>query len=349
MTTEERFMARCLYLANLGKYKVAPNPMVGALLVYNNRIIGEGYHQQYGKTHAEPNAIHSVKKTDRKWICQSTLYVNLEPCSHYGKTPPCAELIVQKKIKRVVVATLDPNPQVAGKGVEMLRKAGIEVSVGVLKQEAQQLNKRFFTFQTQKRPYIILKWAQSFDGFIDKKRQNSTQTPTLISNSITQKMTHKMRAENMSIMVGKNTVLLDNPSLTVRNWQGQSPIRIAIDTNNQIPTSFKIKDNHTKTLIVGNITKKQSEKLQYIKVKNTSQLNVVLNKIFEQNIHSILVEGGFSLLQSFLSLGLWDEINIEIAPFNLFGGVKAPFIPTNVIKTLHTTIEQNLWLHFERA
>ncbi len=348
MTTEERFMARCLYLANLGKYRVAPNPMVGAVIVYNNRIIGEGYHQEYGKPHAEPNAIHSVKEEDKLFLSESTLYVNLEPCSHYGKTPPCAALIVSKKIKKVVIGTLDPNPKVAGRGVKILEEAGIEVSVGILEKEALFLNRRFFTFQTQKRPFIILKWAQSADGFIDKKRTSPKETPTLISNPITQKMTHKMRAENMGIMVGKNTVLLDNPSLTVRSWRGQSPIRIAFDRKNEIPESFKIKNNAVKSLIIGNTTNKKSENLVYLGVEDTFQLTSVLEKLYHENIHSILVEGGSTLLQSFLSLNVWDEINVEITPVKIFDGVKSPTLPNNAIETSRSVIEKNLWLHFER-
>ncbi len=348
MTTEERFMARCLYLANLGKYRVAPNPMVGAVIVYNNKIIGEGYHQKYGEPHAEPNAINSVKESDKQFLSKSTLYVNLEPCSHYGKTPPCASLIVSKKIKRVVIATLDPNPKVAGRGVKILEEAGVKVSVGILEKEAKFLNRRFFTFQTKKRPFIILKWAQSIDGFIDKKRTSRKETPTLISNPITQKMTHKMRAENMGIMVGKNTILLDNPSLTVRNWRGQSPIRIAFDRKNEIPQSFKIKNKTVKSFIIGNRTYEKTENLVYLEIENTFQLTSVLEKLYKKNINSILVEGGSTLLQSFLSLNLWDEINVEITPKKLFDGVKSPTIPNNAKKTSHSTIENNLWLHFEK-
>ncbi len=348
MITEERFMARCLYLANLGKYKVAPNPMVGAVIVYNDRIIGEGYHQEYGKPHAEPNAINSVKEVDKQFLSDSTLYVNLEPCSHYGKTAPCATLIVKHKIKRVVIATLDPNPRVAGRGLKILQDAGVEVLVGVLEKEALFLNRRFFTFQTKNRPFIILKWAQSIDGFIDKKRTEPSEKPILISNPITQKMTHKMRAENMSIMVGKNTVLLDNPTLTVRNWIGQSPIRIAFDCKNEIPEYFKIKDNSVKSIILGNTVNENLQNLIYLNVKDTSYLEFVLKELHKQNIHSILVEGGFTLLQSFLQLNLWDEINVEISPFKIYDGVESPSIPSNAIETSRDKIEDNLWLHFEK-
>ena len=223
MVVEEKYMHRCLQLAQFGGGYVSPNPMVGAVLVINDEIIGEGYHRRFGEAHAEPNAINSVE--NKELLKQATLYVNLEPCSFYGKTPPCADLIVRSGIPRVVIGTLDPHPKVSGKGVKILEEAGIEVAVGVLKQECRELNKRFFIFQEQKRPYVLLKWAQTRDGFMDKLRSNATQTPLLISNNITKLLTHKMRSENQSILVSTNTVLLDNPSLTVRNWSGKNPIR----------------------------------------------------------------------------------------------------------------------------
>ena len=224
---QDLYMYRCLQLAELGVGYVAPNPMVGAVLVCNDKIIGEGYHHRYGDAHAEPNAINSVKEVEL--LGQSTLYVSLEPCSHYGKTPPCADLIVSSGIPRVIIGTLDPNPKVAGKGVEKLRNAGVEVIVGVLEEECRELNKRFFIFQELRRPYVLLKWAQTRDGFMDRVRTDVSEPPLQISNNITRQLTHKMRAENQSILVGANTVLLDNPSLTVRNWSGRSPVRIAID------------------------------------------------------------------------------------------------------------------------
>ncbi len=344
MNREEQFMARCLYLANLGKYEVAPNPMVGAVIVHKNRIIGEGYHQKYGQPHAEPNAIYSVKEKDKKYLSQSTLYVNLEPCSHYGKTPPCAHLIARHKIKRVVIATLDPNPKVAGKGVEILQKAGIEVCVGVLEKEALELNKRFFTFQMQKRPFITLKWAETKDGFMDKRRENHNEKPIFISNPITQKLTHKMRAENMAIMVGKNTALLDNPTLTVRYWRGKSPIRITFDKKGVIPNHFNLKNEQTKTFI---FTQKPIDKpnLTSLKIDTTFNLPTVLKELYQQNIHSILVEGGSALLHSFLSENLWDEINIETSNQIISNGVKAPKTPKQAKKTIQLKIENNQWVH----
>ncbi len=348
MNMEEQFMARCLYLANLGKYNVAPNPMVGAVIVHQNRIIGEGYHQKYGEAHAEPNAIKSVKEKDQHLIPNSTLFVNLEPCSHFGKTPPCAELIVRSKIKRVVIATLDPNPQVAGRGVKILEKAGIEVSVGILEKEALELNKRFFTFQLKKRPFITLKWAQTKDRFIDKKRSSYTEKPILISNPITQKLTHKMRAENMAIMVGKNTALLDNPTLTVRNWQGNSPIRLTFDKKDEIPTHFNLKNGEIKTFIF-------SEKniaipnVNSLKIANTFDLHSILKELYKQQIHSILIEGGSTLLHSFICKNLWDEMNIETSNHLIKKGIKAPKTPKKFKKTLEVKIEDNEWLHIENS
>ena len=240
LSTDEKYMARCLQLAQSGGGYVSPNPMVGAVIVCNDRIIGEGYHRHIGEAHAEPNAIYSVN--NKELLSQSTLYVNLEPCSHYGKTPPCADLIVKKRIKKVVIGTLDPNPKVSGRGAEILRDAGIEVIVGVLEKECHTLNRRFFTFQINKRPYILLKWAQTRDGFIDHCRSDNSIQALKISNSITQLLTHKMRSENMAIMVSTNTVLLDNPSLTLRYWFGKSPLRVAIDRKNMIPDNYIIKD-----------------------------------------------------------------------------------------------------------
>ncbi|MFM2292377.1 MAG: 5-amino-6-(5-phosphoribosylamino)uracil reductase, partial [Bacteroidota bacterium] len=227
------YISRCLQLAQYGAGYVAPNPMVGCVIVCDGKVIGEGYHHRYGEAHAEPNAINSVK--DKSLLSKSTLYVSLEPCSHFGKTPPCANLIIESQIQRVVIGTLDPNPKVAGRGVKLLQDAGIEVEVGFLTEACRELNKRFFIYQEQKRCYVLLKWAQTKDGFMDRIRTDINQAPLQISNSFTRQLTHKMRSENQAIMVSTNTVILDNPSLTVRNWTGKSPIRIAIDRQGRIP------------------------------------------------------------------------------------------------------------------
>ncbi len=344
MTIELKYMQRCLELAQFGGGYVAPNPMVGAVLVCDNKIIGEGYHQRYGEAHAEPNAINAVKQ--KELIEKSTLYVNLEPCSHYGKTPPCASLIVKYQIKRVVIGTLDPNPKVSGKGVEILRAAGIEVTVGVLEAECRNLNKRFFIFQEQHRPYVLLKWAQTQNGFIDKNRQSVSESPLAISNPITKQLTHQMRSENQAILVGTNTALLDNPSLTVRNWPGKSPIRIAIDREGKIPTHFHLFDGVIPTLIFTEIEKQNRPNIEFIRIVfDENCLNTILQKIHERNIHSVLVEGGAKLLNCFIQNGCWDEANVEVSPMTIEEGVCAPILGTFPISS--KVFNQHKWLFFQ--
>ncbi len=338
------YMQRCLQLAQNGVGYVAPNPMVGAVVVHNDKIIGEGFHKRYGDAHAEPNAINSVK--DISLLPESTLYVNLEPCSHFGKTPPCADFIIEHKISQVVIGTLDPNPKVSGRGVELMRKAGIEVVVGVMEKECWELNKRFFIFQEQKRPYVLLKWAQTNDGFIDKKRTHHTEQPLLISNAITKQLTHKMRAENQSILVGANTVLLDNPSLTVRNWSGKSPIRIAIDRLGRIPSDFNMFDGSIPTLVFSEKFRENEHNLEFIKVTYDEHvLKNILKIVYERGINSVMVEGGASILNSFIEAGLWDEANIEISPVHIGDGVKAPTL--NKLPFHSKKIEGHEWLSFE--
>ena len=326
MNYELKYMHRCLQLAQYGVSYVAPNPMVGAVLVIDDKIIGEGYHQRFGEPHAEPNAIHSVK--DKELLKSATLYVNLEPCSHYGKTPPCADLIVKSGIPRVIIGTLDPNPKVAGRGVEILRNAGIEVEVGVLEEECRELNKRFFIFQEQQRPYILLKWAQTHDGFIDRKRTDISELPLIISNTITRQLTHQMRSENQSIMVGSNTVLLDNPSLTVRDWSGKSPIRVALDRQGRIPEKANLLDGSVPTIVFSEVEKPNKTHLEFVKVDfENDVLPTILQKLYERNIHSVLIEGGAQLLTSFIQSGLWDEANVEVSPVILNDGIAAPLLP----------------------
>lgn len=337
-------MSRCLQLAQYGVGYVAPNPMVGAVLVYDDRIIGEGYHHHFGEAHAEPNAINSVLYPEL--LKEATMYVSLEPCSHYGKTPPCADLIVNSGISRVVIGTLDPNPKVSGRGIEILRNAGIQVIVGVMEKECRELNKRFFIFQEQKRPYILLKWAQTQDGFIDRKRRDNTESPLQISNTITKQMTHKMRSENQAILMGVNTVLLDNPSLTVRDWTGKSPVRIAIDRQGRIPTNFNLIDGSVRTIIFTEILRKNEHNLEFVKINfDEHALPNILQNLFEQNIHSFMVEGGASILNIFIKAGLWDEANIEVSPLRIADGVKAPVL--NLLPISKNTVGGHEWLFFE--
>lgn len=344
MTSDEKYMFRALSLAKLGIYSVAPNPMVGAVVVCENQIIGEGWHRGYGKAHAEPNAIYSVE--NQELLSKSTLYVNLEPCSHFGKTSPCADLIVSKKIKRVVIGCLDPNPKVSGRGVKLLKDAGIDVTVGILEAESRELNKRFIVFQEKKRPFVLLKWAQTADGFIDNLRKDKSERALKISNTITRQLAHKMRTENMGIMAGTNTILLDNPSLTVRYWEGRQPVRIVIDRNNSIPDSFIIKDGKVKTLIFTNEELDVASKCEIIPAgKEDLNLSFILNELCEKSIHSVLVEGGAMLLNSFLHAGHWDEANVEISTQTLSQGVHAPVIEERYC-TSKQVIEGHVWKQY---
>ena len=322
------YIAYCVEIARRGEYFVAPNPMVGAVLVRNSdgTILAEGWHEKYGEAHAEVNCFRNFEKSGCRDVEMSkcTLFVSLEPCSHYGKTPPCAKLIIEKGVGRVVVGMLDPNPLVAGKGVQMLREAGIEVIVGVLEDQCRALNKRFLCLHEQHRPYVILKWAQTADGFVDRKRVQSTnrcadgiQTEHLngalaISTPETKKLVHKMRAENMAIMVGTNTVLLDNPRLLNTHWEGRSPIRVTLDRHHVIPADARIFSGDAETIVY----------------RDRTDWPFVLSDLAARNIHSILVEGGPALLAHILQTNLWDEIHIEVAPeLHINEGVPAPQIP----------------------
>lgn len=319
----ENYISRCLQLARGGLGFVAPNPMVGAVIVCDGKIIGEGYHRRYGEAHAEPNAINSVQ--DKSLLKRSTLYVSLEPCSHYGKTPPCADLIVSQQIPRVVVGALDPNPKVAGGGIEKLLRAGIDVSYGVLQDECRELNKHFFTFQEKKRPYISLKWAQTQDGFIDFERKNAENSPLTVSNNLTQMLVHKQRAAHQAILVGTNTAVLDNPTLTVRAWSGQNPVRIVIDRTGRISEEAHLFDGSVQTIVYTEKATENRENLEFIQLKfDESILQNILQNIYEHNINSILVEGGARIQNAFIRQNLWDEARVEIAPFEIGAGVSAP-------------------------
>jgi diaminohydroxyphosphoribosylaminopyrimidine deaminase/5-amino-6-(5-phosphoribosylamino)uracil reductase len=325
-------MHRCLELAQLGLGYVAPNPMVGAVLVYNDTIIGEGYHQQYGGPHAEVNCINSVSQANTINISKSTLYVSLEPCSHFGKTPPCADLIIKNKIPSVVIACTDLYKEVAGKGIQKLKDAGINVVVGILEKEAQELNKRFFTFHQRNRPFIILKWAQSADGKIAKEDFSSVA----ISNDQTNKLMHRWRSEESSILVGTNTALHDDPSLTNRHWQGPNPIRLVIDKKLKLPATLNLFDQKVKTIVFNTIKQKEQENLFYCKINDEEDfLDQMLNALFQLNIQSVFVEGGTKLLQSFIDKNLWDEvIVITNEQLNIGNGIAAPqFISPKLLTT----------------
>ena len=325
----EHYMSRCLQLAQLGAGYVAPNPMAGAVLVHENRIIGEGYHQQYGKAHAEVNCINSVKDEDKHLIPRSTLYVSLEPCSHFGKTPPCSDLIIQQKIPKVVIGCRDPFKEVDGKGIEKLKAAGLEVIVGVLEPKCKELNKRFLVFNTQHRPYIILKWAQTADG---KIAGNDTKR-LLISTALTNRLVHKWRSEESSILVGANTALLDNPELTTRDWSGVSPIRLVIDMDLSLPASLKLFDHNQPTIVFNKIKHEEQDKLIYYQVtEDVNLIHQVVNALYSLQIQSVIVEGGAKLLQSFIDEGYWDEARIiNNEQLIIKNGLNAPLL-TNAIK-----------------
>lgn len=334
MSLHPIYMERSLQLARKGEGKTGSNPMVGSVIVHRNKIIGEGYHRQYGGPHAEVNAIASVK--DPSLLNDSTLYVSLEPCSHQGKTPPCAQLIVSHKIPRVVVAVTDPNPLVSGKGIAMMRENGIDVTVGMMEQEARLLNSSFFVNQILKRPYIILKWAISRDGFMDHIRTSlSEKSPAILSNPITQCIVHKFRAHTAGIMVGTHTALLDNPQLTVRKWYGPHPTRIVIDRENKIPAHAALFNGAAPTIIFS-ATKREplppSLGVKQIIIDfNKDTIQQILEHLYQENISSLMVEGGARLLSSFINSKLWDEAYVEHSSIILEKGVKAPEIQGETI------------------
>jgi diaminohydroxyphosphoribosylaminopyrimidine deaminase / 5-amino-6-(5-phosphoribosylamino)uracil reductase len=312
-------MHRALQLAKLGGGNVAPNPMVGCVIVLENEIIGEGWHQKYGEAHAEVNAIKSIKAPIN--LSESTVYVSLEPCSHFGKTPPCADLLIENKVKKVLICNLDPNPLVAGKGIEKLKNAGIEVEIGVLEKEGRELNKRFFTFIEKKRPYIILKWAQTADGFV----AGENGVPIQISNEFSSKLVHKMRAENAAIMVGTNTALNDNPNLSTRNWHGKNPIRVLIDKQLRFKQTMNIFNEEAESLIYNLHGNGKIGNAQYVQLPETDDfLNDLIQDLYQRNIQSVMVEGGTKLLESFLKLGLWDEALVIVSDKIIDAGIKTP-------------------------
>ena len=301
-----RYMRRCIQLAENGLLSARPNPMVGAVIVADGRIIGEGYHVRCGQGHAEVNAFASVRPEDEALLRQATLYVSLEPCSHWGKTPPCADLIINKGVPRVAVGIVDPFAEVQGRGIRKLREAGIQVDVGLLEEECWWLNRRFFTFHAEHRPYVILKWAQTANGFIDDHFR-----PTMISNAQTQMLSHKLRAEEMAILVGHTTAERDHPALNVRYWSGPSPKRIVLTHARPLPQ--------------------------------------LMNDLHQQGIQSLIVEGGRKTLESFIAAGLWDEIRMEQSPLTVGDGTRAPQLPAAVAMVSHRWYGDNTLTVYRRC
>lgn len=321
MNDDERYMLRALHLAALGGVAVAPNPMVGCVIVCNNKIIGEGFHQQYGEAHAEVNAINSV--AEQELLSEASIYVTLEPCAHQGKTPPCANLLVTHRFKRAVIATVDPFSLVAGKGIELLKEAGIETVVGVKEKEAQQLNKRFFTFHQKKRPYIILKWAQTIDGFIDAPRINNKQEIRWISDPRTQLITHKWRSEEQAILVGWKTILNDNPALTTRAVHGKDPIRIILDKQLQAPINATVLNDGKRTIVFNALKSEENNNVMYFQLLDF-KLETIFAACIKLGIASIIIEGGKQTIDSFITANYWDEARVIIGNKSFNTGLKAP-------------------------
>ena len=323
MKIHEKYLKRCIQLAKNGLGTTYPNPLVGSVIVYENQIIGDGWHKKAGESHAEVNAINSVK--DKSLLSKATIYVSLEPCSHFGKTPPCSDLIIEHKIPNVVIGTLDPNEKVAGKGIQKLILAGHNVTIGVLDEECLELNKRFFTFHQKKRPYIILKWAETADGFIAPKNKDE-QKPVWITNQYSRQLVHKWRTEEQAILVGTQTVLDDNPSLNVRDWEGNHPVKIILDRQNRLPENLTVFNSTEKTIIFSQSKRSFNNENCQTEVINFegNLVQEICNNLFQHNIQSVIIEGGARTLQTFIDENLWDEARVFKGKNAFKEGTKAP-------------------------
>ncbi len=336
MNTHERYMNRCMELAKNGLGTTYPNPLVGSVIVCDGKIIGEGWHKKSGEGHAEVNAVHSVK--DKSLLKKSTIYVSLEPCSHFGKTPPCCDLIIANGIPNIVVGTVDPNEKVAGNGIKKLLEAGKNVTVGILEDQCRELNKRFFTFHQKKRPFVILKWAESLDGFI-APLEKSEQKPVWISNVYSRQLVHKWRSEEQAILVGTQTVIDDNPKLDVRDWAGKNPVRVVIDAKNRIPKDRHVFDNQVKTVIICSEKFSADQENLIFEVIDFKK-NVafgVLDVLYKHQIQSVIIEGGSKTLQTFINADLWDEARVFKGNVVLGEGISAPKLQSKKIdrQTIH--------------
>ncbi|GAA3775035.1 bifunctional diaminohydroxyphosphoribosylaminopyrimidine deaminase/5-amino-6-(5-phosphoribosylamino)uracil reductase RibD [Flavobacterium ginsengiterrae] len=335
MKIHEKYIKRCIELARNGFGTTYPNPMVGSVIVYEDKIIGEGWHKKAGRPHAEVNAVQSVK--DKSLLKKATIYVSLEPCSHFGKTPPCCDLIIANKIPNVVVGTVDPNEKVAGNGIKKLLEAGVNVTVGILEDECNELNKRFFTFHQKKRPYIILKWAESQDGFLAPEKEiDQERKPVWITNQYSRQLVHKWRSEEQAILTGTQTVIDDNPKLNTRDWSGNNPVRVILDQNNRISKDSFVFDDSIKTIILtkseNNISTENTifEKIDF----DENIIQNILSVLYKHQIQSVIIEGGKKTLQSFIDQNIWDEARIFIGKNVFKNGTKAPEIQKkNAVKT----------------
>lgn len=324
--TDEQFMLRALELAQAGRGFVSPNPMVGSVIVCDGEIIGEGWHKQYGGPHAEVNAVNAV--ADKKLLAESTVYVNLEPCSHVGKTPPCADMLVAHRVKRVVIANRDTNPLVSGRGISKLEESGIAVTTGILEREGRDINKRFFTAMEQRRPYIILKWAQTADGFLAREGGNSKW----ISNEFSRQLVHKWRTEEDAILVGAGTVQQDNPRLNVRDWTGRNPVRVVIDRSLTLKGDFHIFDGTQRTILYNTQQDDASNRHTTIRLRQETFLRDLLSDLLERKIQSIIVEGGLKILEAFIVAGFWDEARVFTSVERFQKGIPAPALRGNLVK-----------------
>jgi diaminohydroxyphosphoribosylaminopyrimidine deaminase / 5-amino-6-(5-phosphoribosylamino)uracil reductase len=328
MGQDEKFMLRAIELAEMGRGKVSPNPMVGCVLVHDGQIIGEGFHEFYGGPHAEPNAIASVSQ--KELIPESTAYISLEPCAHWGKTPPCANLLVKEGVKKVVIGTLDSNPLVGGKGVQILKKGGIEVVSGILESKVRTQNVRFFTYMEKQRPYIILKWAQTRDNFIAKNNYDSKW----ISNVYSRQLVHKWRGQEDAIMVGTQTAKYDNPQLNVRDWNGKNPVRIVIDRTLSLDSDLHLFDQSQATICYNQIKSEVLNNLEWAKLQEGFEIEHILEDLYAKKIQSIIVEGGAQLLKKFIQLELWDEARVFVGKNEFGTGISAPLISGRIKEEL---------------
>ncbi|MFH1321255.1 MAG: bifunctional diaminohydroxyphosphoribosylaminopyrimidine deaminase/5-amino-6-(5-phosphoribosylamino)uracil reductase RibD [Bacteroidota bacterium] len=332
------YMHRCIELARNRLGYVAPNPMVGCVIVNEGTIIGEGCHQKFGEAHAEVNAINSIP--DKALLKTAALYVNLEPCCYFGKTPPCTDLIIRHEIPRVIIGCIDPAPRVSGKGIEKLKRAGCNVTVGILENEAKELNRRFFTFHEKKRPYIILKWAQTLDGFISPgtasvsavKEHPGKADQVWISNELSRTLVHKWRSQEQAIMVGTNTALLDDPQLNVREWSGNNPLRLVLDRSMRLPEKLNLFDRSIPTIIFTATEKKSQSNIEYVVIDFKDNIaEKILYELYKKNISSVIIEGGRQLLNTFIEGNQWDEARVFISNENFKKGLKAPLISEELI------------------
>jgi diaminohydroxyphosphoribosylaminopyrimidine deaminase / 5-amino-6-(5-phosphoribosylamino)uracil reductase len=338
MKPDELFMQRAFELALLGVGQVSPNPRVGCVIQHEGKIIGEGWHKKYGEEHAEVNAIQSVE--DPSLLGQSTVYVNLEPCSHFGKTPPCADLLIRHSVKRVVIANVDTNPLVGGEGIKKLRAAGIEVTIGVLEKQGHELNKRFFTFVEKQRPFIILKWAQTADGFVAQPNYESKW----ISNDYSRQLVHKWRSEEDAVLVGTRTAAHDNPTLNVREWTGRSPVRVVLDRFLRLSDRLNLFDKTQKTICYNVLKHEEHPNLSLIRVDENDFVQHAVKDLYKQKIQSVIVEGGAQTLQLFIDAGLWDEARVFTSGRTFGAGIKAPTISGKTDFTQNVMGDELRWI-----